>query len=1003
MSVKHKKIKKICLPLIIISALLCTALPSGISAAETTESVFKGDAKAAVILKNLDFPDVRSSDTWAKNAIYEAGALEVIKGLKNMDRRFGRTDVLSKEEALALAYRAAGREAEAQQLGENLNNGRAAADKKTDPVAVWSDGFLQLAANEGLITQQQLTNAMDTDQASLEATDFIRAAPAQRQEMAAWLARTLGLQPVRGQQNLFNSYTDWRTADPDKIPYIEAALQNGIMSGSGNGRFSPAQAVTREQAAQIVKNAESQVLTALKYKKNMGMVEGFSAVSDYSGGDKADLRAIRIRSTNGKLHEIRVSPPPSTGGGKNEQAGTPAPGNGQEIVVYRNGDIGNSSLLKAGDRLEYITNADNIVKFVNVISNTNDVTYVAAQVKSLDAENQLINVLQLLKLDYPDIKALKRDVSFSAGSDAVNATYRYSANPTVTINGAKADIKDITPDSAIILTIAGNNMVTAIQSVDLGINAEEKNIVRGIVEENNPQLGYITLYNEDGSGIGKTAASQLAAVRTYSYIDQNRLEILRNHDPAEVESIQTGDTAYLRLDEDGNIVSISAADNYTVMYGRILSRQSGDLIVQYDNGSQYILKPNSDVLVIQDKKLTSLKALKDGDRVRLLLNRNSASTDLKEITIEGNEHFISNIYKGIISNLDDISDKISVLNLQTFNKGKWDKTDRKGFTAIPLSSGYSIYYGDRQMDMRNANKLLSSNEAYIAVERDYGGTEKAVRISYRNSDDTEVPYKDSITSTVSGSGSFGLLKEFKQVKYDAGSIIVKYGRLVSGNSLANNDSAYMAVNRSYGSGDLNAGVVKVDEASAGSGNLYRARIKKITDNQEFTVESFSQLTGNEWKYYNTPKTFRLTFNTRLLGDEGLLNIRDFTDFGEDSYIDRVVYIMAEGTDALLISTAPYGSVSVRGAIYEMTGAETGEEGTMTKEPDGLVLRNVKTYNTTTFTWTDDKAMTLGILPNTIITKNGRIISPSEIKKGDTVTVIRKDAAATGDACIITVE
>lgn len=1002
MEAKKINIRKTLICLLTAAMLVSASLPAG-AAQEAPEKTFNADPNGAVILNNLVFSDVTSSNTGYKNAIYEASALEIIKGLKNMNRRFGRTDTLSKEEAIALAYRAAGREAEAQVLGENLNNARAAADRKKDPVDVWSDGFLQLAANEGLISRQDMADALNADQSSLEDGSFKRASAAQRQEIALWLAQTLNLQPVRGQQNLFNSYTDWRSADPDKIPYIEAVLQNGIMNGAGNGRFNPTQSVTREQAAQIVKNAESQVLAALKLTKYTGVVERITDAADYSSGGGINLKSIGVRNSNGKLHVIKTSSPLSAGPGRNEQAGTQTAGPSAEIVAYKNGAIGNSSILKAGDRLEYITDAAGTVRFVNVISNANDVSYMAAQIKNIDTANQLINVIQLFSLNYPDIGALS-NAGFAAGSDAVNKSFRYSGSVSVTINGANATIGDLSPDSAVILTITGNNTVTAVQSLDLGINAEEKNIVRGIVEENNPQLGYITLYNEDGTGTGKTAAATIAAVRTYSYTDQNRLEVLRNHAPAQIDTIQTGDTAYLRLDEDGNVTSVSAVDNYEVRYGRVLTKQPGSIIVQYDNGTQQILTVGADVLVIRDKKLTDLKTLKDGDRVKLILNTNNKSTDLKEITVEGTEHLITNIYKGVISGLDAISDKVTVMNLQIFNKGRWDRADRKGFTSIPLSAGCVIYYGDREMDRQTANRLLNSNEAYIAVEADYGGIEKAAVVSFRNGDDTEVLYSDDITGAVLGSDSFGLLKEFKRVGYNAGSIVVKNGRLVSGNSLADNDRAYLAVNRSYGSGELNAGVVRVEEAASPSGSiLYRARIKQINDNQDFTVESFSQLTGNKWVYYNTPKTFRLTFNTSLLGDDGVVNIRNFTDYGEDSYINRVVYIMADGTDATLISTAPFGAVAVKGTVYEMTGAQYGEEGTLTGEPDGLVIRKVKTYNTTTFKWTDDVNMTLNILENTIIIKNGRTIKGSEIKKGDTVTIIRKDAAATGDACIITVE
>ena len=87
-----------------------------------------------------------------KKPSYESSALDIMKGYG--DRQFGRTNNISKEQAIAIAYRMAGREAEAQKLGEALNNAKIAANKKTDAVSLWSDGYLQLAANEGLISAQ---------------------------------------------------------------------------------------------------------------------------------------------------------------------------------------------------------------------------------------------------------------------------------------------------------------------------------------------------------------------------------------------------------------------------------------------------------------------------------------------------------------------------------------------------------------------------------------------------------------------------------------------------------------------------------------------------------------------------------------------------------------------------------------------------------------------------------------------------------------------------------
>ena len=985
--------------LITAITLLTAGLPSTAYAADAPEAVFSGDAGAGAILNNMDYSDIKGTNVWSKPAIYEASALEVIKGFSNMSKRFGRTDTMTREDALSVVYRAAGREAEAQTAGEALNNARTV--KKTDVLQVWYDGFLQIAANDGLITQQQLADALNEDQSTLDSTAFKRKGAVQRQEMAYWLAKALNLQAVRGQQDILNNYLDWRSADPEKVPFIEVVLQNKIMNGDGSGRFSPAKPVTREQAAQIVKNAGAQVLAALKYEKMTGAIEEISLTGDYSNGTGLTGKSVDVRNSAGTLHRISTE---SSDTGKNEQKGL-LTSEGRELVVYKNGNIGNSSLLKNGDRIEYITRtSDKTVKYINVLSNVNEERYVAAQISSIDPANRLIKVMQFFRMDFPDPALLKQNVSFNLGNESQNITYRYSANVYVTVNGSRGSIDSLSPDTTVILTINAGNTVTAVQSADFGINSEENRIVKGIVEDNNPELGYITLYNEDGTGAGMNSGMQLAALRTYNYINRNGMEVFRNHSTASVDDIQTGDTAFLKLDDEGNIVSISAVDNYMVKYGKVISKMPGEIVVEYKDGMQQILTVGKDVLFIQDKKLTTFNSLRDGDMVKLLLNITNKSTDLKEVTIEGNEHFVTNIYKGEVSYIDEISGKLMLLNMQVFRNGAWERTDRKGFTSMPLSDEYSIYLGDSTFDIEKVNKLLAGNEAYIAVEKDYGGGEKAVLVSYRFADDTEVKYTDNITGALSGSASFGLAYEDRSIGYDSGSIVVKNGRLVSGSSLAENDRAYVVANRSYGTGDFNAGVVLV-EASVDNGllQIFRARIKEIDENNSFNAESFSQLIGTDWEYHNTPKTFSLTFNTRLLGDDGILNIRDFKGYGDDSYLNRVVYVVSDGTNALLVSTAPYGAVNVKGTVFEISGGETGEEGTVLTEPDNLRLRNTGIYNTKDFIWDAAKEMTIDIPENTIFIKDGKTIKPSEIENGDAVRIIKKDTGLTGDAYIVFVE
>lgn len=955
-------------------------------AAEEADVVYYGDAGAEAVLGNLKYSDV-SRSIWSQNAIYEVGALGILKGASY--GRFGRTVPLTKEEGIALVYRAAGREAEAQQLGIAINNARPVADRKTNSQEVLYDGFLQLAMNDGLISARDLADALNTDQATLTDENFMRKSSAQRQEIAYWLARVLNIQPVSQQQELLN-YTDWRNIDPDKLAYVEALLREGIINGS-SGRINPRQPVTREQAAQIVKNAESFVLDAIGHLKNSAIIESIIPTQDYTGGSAISGKKITVTNANGSSASILTSTHANASGAKNENTGTALAGSKSELVVLRNGILGNSNLLEVGDRIQYITDSSNTVKYVFVVSNIKDVRYLAVQVERVNRTNHVLDVIQLFDMKYPDISSISGEQSFSWSKNE-KSLFRIAEGALITVNGVKSDLSAVTDDATAILTLDSNNLIKEIQCVDFGINTEARRVVRGIVEENNPDLGYLTLFNEDGSGTG---SGSTATLRTYNYVDQNKVEIYRNHKPVKADSIQAGDTAYIRLDSDGDISSISAVDNYTKKYGKIVSKRPTEIVVEYEDGTQQLLFVGDNVVVVKDKLLVGLQALHDGDRVRLLVNETGRSTDLKEITIEDTDRYITNIYKGKIANIDEMSDKITVLGLQVFNKGNWERIDWKGAKTLPFAEELKIYSGSTGgtvLDIDTANRLLYSNEAYIAVEKTYGGEEQVVLLSFRNSTDTVVPTNSgTIAGNTSGTGSFMLTHENRKIHYSDGSIVVKNGRLTTGNSLSDKDKAYLALDREYSSGNYYASVVLVDQGQTADGMpIYRGRIKEINEESNFTLESFSQLQGTDWKYSNTPKTFNITFDTRVLVDAGVLNVRDFKGYGTDNYLNRTVYVVADGPNAVLVSTAPYGIENVRGTVYSING-------------DEIHLRRARIYNSSTYMWDNIADVTINILKNSVVIKDGKVSNAASITNGATLRVLKKDTSTAGDGYIIFIE
>lgn len=85
----------------------------------------------------------------------------------------------------------------------------------------------------------------------------------------------------------------------------------------------------------------------------------------------------------------------------------------------------------------------------------------------VDQTNLLIDIIQLFETDYPDLKEIVGDNGFS-WSQANKGTYRVSPQARVMINGAKADLSDLTSDATVILTIDGNNIVKEIQELISG-------------------------------------------------------------------------------------------------------------------------------------------------------------------------------------------------------------------------------------------------------------------------------------------------------------------------------------------------------------------------------------------------------------------------------------------------------------------------------------------------------------------------------------------------------
>lgn len=973
-----KRNKKI-IPFLLIISLLPIQVPFTYAEAEAPAEVYSGISNAREIINNIDFDDISAmpANYWAREAIYEAAALEAIKGYGDKSFRPGR--VLSKEEAIALIYRMLGREGEAQKAAEALDQVRSKNQKKDQAVSMWADGYLKLAANDGLITQGDLQTALQRFQPKPGSKNrFVRADPAQRQEVAYWAAKAMKLEPVYGQQIIFNSFDDWDDSDPVKVPYIEAILKNRIMNGRTGGVFDPLGPVSREQMAQVLKNMENIVLPQqLMYKKS-GYVEDIYSDRDEKLAGGTISRVIAVRGDDGKLYHIMTQTSQDQLKGTRQEFD---PGRNavfeRELVVYKDRILGASEEIEVNDQLEYIVNDKAEVRFIKVRPGSMAVQEVSATVTGVDTASSTISV---------------------ADSRGDVVTYRISDTAEILQNGKPITLAEINKDRQVNLRIR-NKMIIRLEVSLANAGGEEGNIV-GIVEDNNPALNYISLYDENGM-------VNDSRLRVFNYLPE-AVKVEKNHKKAGIEDIVPGDTVHIILDENGNIEELSGADNYQVAYGKIVFKQPSYLIVESDDGAQQKLEVAHDVLVIFDRKIWSYDRLKDGDFIRMLLQKTPEMTKVKEITSQTYTQDISNIYKAELDNIDLPGGKITLKHPERLYKGKWKRDDQVGFTVLKTDHNLRMFDGSEKLDVQEANKLYIGRNLYAAVKKGFGNEEVVQTIRFLDPKAKEILYNDTLSSVDTDAGRVTLGKTFGLVELNQGTIVVKDGKLVTGRSLSANDTVYMAVNKNPDSEETEAGLIMtVEKPALSMVQIFRGELQKVNQNSDFTLKTFAVLNGLTWEGYGFPKTFSITFNTRMFRDEGIANVRDFAY--DSDLIGKPMYVVADETEALLISNAPYGAFNVRGEVIDV-GSDLTDSGESEQEGESgqtaatqIKLLNASIYNKNAGQWENKGIITLGVLTNTIIIKNGQLITPDDIEKGDFVRLLKKDNTSSGDTYLILVE
>ena len=625
---------------------------------------------------------------------------------------------------------------------------------------------------------------------------------------------------------------------------------------------------------------------------------------------------------------------------------------------------------------------------VNTMAVNGTVKYKLVRVFSADAQNNTLRAETLLDLESFDTGLIDTEKLYSYDSKGVFDVFNVSRECLIYIDSVRKTISDIKPETFMLIAVE-NNSVTRMINVR-NVSLQEGGIYNGILEENNPDLGYITLYFPDGSGTSPGLKSSLSYYRTYSYFRAEDVVVYKNGKLSSIEALNPGDSVFIKLNDEGYIVKISATDNFYPVYGKVITKGNWMLQLQRTDGGTVLYRIPTGTPIFKDRKIASWGDIKAGDEVRILVQTSGNQVIIGEITVKGAEIQVDAVYKAYLSSYDRLDNSIVVLNMQQFKDGIWSKSTpvtRK----LPIHDNYDpdVPKGSYGTVYLAIGKNITGKDCVVWLTLDSGGLR------------TEIT-GDTVVDADPGRRKLTLMNKSVSVAYDDNSIIVKNGKLLNPNQVKSMDEAYFVTSNQV-DGSLKANVIWIREPLEDTGiSLIRGRISHIDLYNSVTLESFSEFSEPKWNFNNVKKTLTIDPSlTRVFDDGGRVDLALFDDSGTNSYKKRTVYVLVQDGKALLVSTAPFGDVVYKGRIYDLAGVQKDSFNHVVVPASSLTIKDGTRYNDTSSKWEDVAEAQFSFLPNTVFVRNGKVIDSSQLEIGDRVTVIKSESGE--NAFIVMVE
>lgn len=499
-----------------------------------------------------------------------------------------------------------------------------------------------------------------------------------------------------------------------------------------------------------------------------------------------------------------------------------------------------------------------------------------------------------------------------------------------------------------------------------GEQEEQENTQKqGIVTGNSPYFYEISIKDKNGN------------VEKYSY--GRWTEIYKDGKETSSSDIMQGDTVYLEFDNLGDLVVIRGVTNAVINYATIVEI-IGTKVTMVNNDGKSIKYDLNDVPIYKNGEEISVKDLYNGEYTKLSLSQNKLIK--AEIVID--ERSVEGIYKGYISDINLIQDRIIIRNPEELKDGKWTKLS-DNFITLPLDKEMQISYEGIKLDKQELGEKQTGKYAYIATRKDTEVLEKvkAINIGIKNK---ETIITGEVSKFNQDTGELKISSKTIKPYVDENTVLVIDDKVVTKPNFSKGDNLLVVVQKDEYDDYVAKLITTTKEEEKREVFAYFGKVKSIDEGNELIMNISSRYEDDEWitsKSRNT--SFVITSDTRIFNETEPLN---FAEFNQD-YKGKEICVVAYGDEAVIITVA-----SLTETPHILIGSVDDIE------TDKFTVIDTEVYDIENEEWIESTKEDVSTAINTAITKNGKYAKSTDVKVGDEVIVIKPDEQSSAVVVLI---